>query len=77
MPDPRTDRIAALAEQLAALDPPAVRLARLRVQCARRDLAALLRGGSPTRLVQAGRYRLERAHRDLESAWLGVLHPIG
>jgi len=77
MPDTRTDRIAVLAAQLTALDPPAVRLACARVEHARRDLHALLRGGSPARLVQAGRYRLERAQRDLETAWRGVLHSIG
>lgn len=76
MSDPRTDRIAALLEG-ADPEPPAVRLARVRVQCARRDLGVLLRGNSPQRLVQAARYRLERAQRELESAWRGALHPVG
>jgi DNA-binding GntR family transcriptional regulator len=73
--DTRTDRVAELAAAMTALEPPAIRLARARVEHARRDLAVLLRGGSPQRLVQAGRYRLERMQRELVDAWRDVLHP--
>jgi hypothetical protein len=72
--DPRTDRIAALAETMTALEPPAVRLARVRLTCARRDLATLLRHGSPSRLVHAARYRVDRAQTQLEEAWRDALH---
>jgi hypothetical protein len=75
MSDHRTDRIADLAASMSALEPPTIRLARVRVDCARRDLAVLIRNGSPARLVQAGRYRLDRMQRELDEAWRDALHP--
>lgn len=69
MPDPRTERIAELAEQLTALDPPAVRIARQRVERARADLHGLLRGRAAAHVVDAHRYRLERARDALTAAW--------
>lgn len=74
MTDPRVDRIAALAETMTALEPPAVRVARVRYTCARRDLATLLRHGSPSRLVQAARYRVDRSQAQLVEAWRDALH---
>ena len=75
MPDPRTDRIATLAATMTALEPPTIRLARARVDCARRDLATMIRKGSPQPLVQAGRYRVDRMQRELVDAWRDALHP--
>jgi histone acetyltransferase (RNA polymerase elongator complex component) len=67
--DPRTTRIADLCERMTALEPPAVRVARVRYDIARRDLAGLVRRGGPARIVQAYRYRADRAHDALVNAW--------
>jgi hypothetical protein len=72
VPDPRTDRITELAEQLQTLpplDPPAVRLARAAVNAARRDLAAARRSGAPGTSLDALQYRVERRHDRLAAAW--------
>jgi hypothetical protein len=69
VPDPRTDRIADLAAALDALDPPAVRLARRLYTTARADLLALARRGAGEDLIQAHRYRADRAHDRLVDAW--------
>lgn len=71
MPDPRTDRIAMLARELSRLDPPVVLSARRAYLRARDDLAALLRAGAASDVVQAHRYRCERAQDVLTAA----LHP--
>lgn len=69
MAHPRTAAIADLAEQLEALDPPAVRIARVRARVARDDLASLVRRGAPGAIVQAYRYRADRAADLLADAW--------
>jgi hypothetical protein len=71
VPDPRTDRIAALARQLAHLDEPREVSARRGYLRARDELAALVRRGAPTDVVEAYRYRAQRA-QDLLTA---ALHP--
>jgi hypothetical protein len=70
--DPRTDRIADLAVHLAC-EPPAVRVARARADHARRDLQCLLQRGAPAHVLQAYRYRAERAAQDLTDAWRAVI----
>jgi hypothetical protein len=72
---PRTDRIADLAEQLEALDPPAVRLARRLYATARADLLNLARRGAPEDLIEAHRYRADRAHDRLVDAWRTAIAP--
>ena len=71
----RTARIAELVEQLAALDPPAVRRARAQFVAARTDLLNLVRRGAPLDTVQAHRYRAERCHERLVAAWRDVTCP--
>lgn len=61
MPDVRLDRIAAIAEHLAAVDPPAIRAARQRFAVAQRDLAEQRRLGSDVEVLGAYTYRAERA----------------
>jgi hypothetical protein len=72
---PRTDRIADLAEQLEALDPPAVRLARRLYAAARADLLNLARRGASEDLIEAHRYRADRAHERLVDAWRTACAP--
>jgi hypothetical protein len=72
---PRTDRIADLAEQLEALDPPAVRLARRLYASARADLLNLARRGASEDLIEAHRYRADRAHDRLVDAWRTACAP--
>lgn len=69
MTHPRTATIADLAEQIEALDPPQVRVARVRARVARDDLASLLRRGASGAIVQAYRYRADRAADQLTDAW--------
>jgi hypothetical protein len=72
VPDPRTDRIAALAEQLTALaplEPRAVRLARRAHDAARRDLRASIARRAEQRIVDAARYRVQRTADLLEQRW--------
>ncbi len=72
MTDPRTARIAAIAarlDELAPLEPVGVRLARRALDVAQRHLHDQLRRGEPDRIVDATRYRVQRAHDLLESRW--------
>ena len=71
MTDPRTDRIAALATELSKLDQPIELSARRAYLRARDDLGKLIRRGAPADMVEAYRYRAERA-QDLLTA---ALHP--
>jgi hypothetical protein len=76
VPDPRTDRIATLAEQLTALqplEPAAVRLARRAHEHARRDLRASIARRDPERIVSAMRYRAERTADLLQRRWAQAL----
>lgn len=78
MPDPRLDRIAAIGEYLADVDPPAVRDARLLFTRAQADLAQQRRLGSPERIVDAYVYRAERALERLRDCLRALpVHPIG
>jgi hypothetical protein len=72
---PRTTAIADLAEQLEALDPPPVRLARRLYAAARQDLLALARRDAPQDVLEAHRYRADRAHDRLVDAWRTVTAP--
>lgn len=72
MTDPRTARIAMLARELARMDPPALLTARRGYLRARGDLAALIRRGAPADVVQAHRYRAERALDVLTTALHGA-----
>jgi hypothetical protein len=66
--DPRAD----LAVQLA-LEPVAIRIARIRAEYARRDLALLLTRDAPADVVRAYQYRAERAQQDLiNAAWRAI-----
>jgi hypothetical protein len=72
MSDPRTDRIAALAARLDALqplEPVAVRLARRTLCRAQEELHGHLARGASQHIVDACRYRVQRAHDALEQAW--------
>lgn len=71
MPDHRTDRIAMLAAELGKLDHPRDLSARRLYLRARDELATMVRGGAPAHVVQAYRYRAERAQDVLTHA----LHP--
>jgi hypothetical protein len=76
VPDPRTDRIAALAEQLTALqplEPAAVRLARRAHEHARRDLRASIARRAEQRIVDAARYRVQRTADLLDQRWAQAL----
>jgi hypothetical protein len=76
VPDPRTDRIATLAEQLTALqplEPRTVRLARRAHDAARRDLRASIARRDPERIVSAMRYRAERTADLLHQRWAQAL----
>lgn len=75
MTHPRTTRITALAQQLTDLEPPPVALARRLHDLARSELAREQRRGAPDRVVQALRYRAERAHGVLVDAWRQALRP--
>jgi len=61
MPDDRADRTAALAHELDRLDPPDVRGARSALQRAREDLTTLVRRAAAPHVLEAHRYRVERA----------------
>jgi hypothetical protein len=77
VPDPRTDRITELAEALHALpplEPRPVRLARRAVAAAQADLAAVVAHGSDARIVDAMRYRVERARDLVDERWRQALH---
>jgi hypothetical protein len=69
MPDPRIDRLADLLETIAPCEPPAVRQARARSEHARTDLLRLVQRGAPSAVLQAARYRADRAQADLTDAW--------
>lgn len=74
MAHPRTAAIADLAEQLTALEPPAVRLARAAHEAAVRDLSTARRRGMPAHVLDALAYRVERKHERLITAWSDALH---
>jgi hypothetical protein len=59
--DPRTDRIATLARELSRMDSPRDLTARRSYLRARHDLAALIRRGASGDMIEAARYRAERA----------------
>ncbi len=61
MTHPRTDRVSTLLAEAARLDPVDLRGARLAVLRARDDLSRMLRTGQSAEVVQAYRYRVERA----------------
>jgi hypothetical protein len=72
MTDPRTARIAALAERLTGLqplEPVTVRLARRALESAQRDLHTQMSRRADARIVDATRYRVQRAHDLLEARW--------
>jgi hypothetical protein len=72
MSDTRTDRIATLARELGRLDPPVVLSARRLYLRARDELAAQVRARAPRDVVEAYRYRAERAQDVLTAA----VHPL-
>lgn len=61
MSDQRVDRVAAIGEHLAALDPAPVREARQRFVEAQHDLALQRRLGAGVDVLGAYTYRAERA----------------
>ena len=72
MTDPRTDRIALLAErldQLQPLEPIGVRLARRALERAQRELHTHLRAGAALDVIEATRERVRRCHDLLEQRW--------
>jgi len=72
MTDPRTARIAALAARLDALpplEPASVRLARATLERAQVELHGHLARGASAHIVDACRYRVQRAHDALEQSW--------
>jgi hypothetical protein len=58
---PRTDRVTTLLLEAARLDPVPLIGARRAVLRARDDLSRMLRTGQPADVVQAYRYRVDRA----------------
>jgi hypothetical protein len=71
VPDDRTDRIAMLLHELGKLDAPRDLSARRLYLRARDDLGTLIRTHAPADVVEAARYRCERAQDVLTAA----LHP--
>jgi hypothetical protein len=72
MSDHRTDRIAAIAERLVALEPlepVGVRLARAAHRQAQDELHRLIADGAEPQVIDATRYRVLRAHDLIEQRW--------
>lgn len=61
MTDPRTDRVSTLLVEAARLDPVGLVGARRAVLRARDDLSRMLRQRQPVEVVEAYRYRVDRA----------------
>jgi hypothetical protein len=72
MTDPRTTyaaTIAARLDELAALEPEGVRLARQALQRAQDELRRHMTAGEPPDVVEATRERVRRCHDLLERRW--------
>ena len=72
MPDPRTERLAlifARLDELAPLEPPAVRHARHALERAQDELRGHVARRAPQDVVEATRERVRRCHDLLERRW--------